>query len=128
MKNTTAIFLIVIMLLGAGSFVFSSISPGSASVTGEAVNIQKGELQKVTLSMKELNYYPQTIKVKAGKPVELTLDGSVKGCLRSFTSRELGISKYARTPDEKIIFTPTKKGIFAFSCSMGMGSGKLIVE
>ncbi|OIO81442.1 hypothetical protein AUJ84_01085 [Candidatus Pacearchaeota archaeon CG1_02_32_132] len=80
------------------------------------------------MSEKNYNYYPSEIKVKANQPVEITLDDKVVGCLRAFTIRDLGVSKYARTPDEKIIFTPNKKGTFTFSCSMGMGYGKIIVE
>ena len=62
--------------------------------TGTAVN---GTAQKVTIGMKNGNYYPNTLTVNAGQPVELALDSSVAGCFRSFTIRELGISKYVKT-------------------------------
>ena len=78
--------------------------------------------------MKNYNYYPNTITVKSGQPVELTLDESVRGCLRGFTIKDLGVSKYSKTPEDSIDFTPTEKGTFAFSCSMGMGYGTIIVE
>ena len=60
--------------------------------------------------------------------MSISLDSSVTGCLRSFTIKDLGVSKYAKTPSETIDFTPTKKGTFTFACVMGMGYGKLIVE
>ena len=41
---------------------------------------------------------------------------------------ELGISKYLGTPNDYIEFTPTEKGTFRFACSMGMGTGTLVVE
>ena len=120
--------LIGIMILLVGGFIFlGSGKSSSAGNTGSAV-INKGEAQKINLGTKNYNYYPDTIKVKAGQPVELTLDESVYGCLRSFTIKDLGIQEYSRSPEEKIEFTPTQKGTFAFSCSMGMGYGKLIVE
>ena len=85
-------------------------------------------MQKVVISEKNLNYYPNEIKVKAGQPVSISLDSSVTGCLRSFNIRDLGVSKNAKTPSDTIDFTPIKKGTFKFACSMGMGYGSIIVE
>ena len=118
------------MILVIGSFVFANAK--DTSITGNVVlenqKVIKGNLQKIILGMKDFNYYPNTIKVKANRPVEITIDETVKGCLRSFAIRDLGVNKYARTAADKIIFTPTRTGTFSFSCSMGMGYGKLIVE
>ncbi|MEK6933726.1 MAG: cupredoxin domain-containing protein [Nanoarchaeota archaeon] len=125
MKNTTILALILLMIMAGAFFVFNK--KDSNDYEGD-VQIITGDVQKITLSSKNLNYYPNTIKVKEDKPVELTLDESVTGCLRSFTIKDLGVSKYMRTPSDKITFTPTKKGTFTFACSMGMGFGKLIVE
>ncbi|HLC72148.1 MAG TPA: cupredoxin domain-containing protein [Candidatus Nanoarchaeia archaeon] len=122
MKNTTALLLIgLLVVVGA---VFMLRTPSSSEDFAAPLN---GDFQKVTLSEKNSNYFPQKITVKAGLPVELTLDSSVTGCFRSFTVRDLGVAKYARTPAEKITFVPTKKGTFPFSCSMGMGTGTLEV-
>jgi hypothetical protein len=60
--------------------------------------------------------------------VEITLDNSVKGCLRSFNIKDLGVQKSSKNSDDKITFTPTKKGTFKFACVMGMGYGNIIVE
>lgn len=126
MKNTTLLMLIGIAVLLVGGFVFFK-SIGHNSVNGNVIN-GNGEVQKIVIGAKNLNYYPQTIKVKAGQPVEISLDGSVTGCLRSFTIKDFGISKNLPTPNDKVTFTPDKKGTFTFACSMGMGTGKLIVE
>lgn len=126
MKNMLWITVVGIVLVLAGAIVF--INGGSSSVTGNAVANSGGEAQKIILSERDLNYYPQTITVKAGQPVELSLDSSVKGCLRSFTIRDLGVQKYAKTAADIISFTPTKKGTFTFACSMGMGYGTIVVQ
>src|SRR3989339_690282 len=84
-------------------------------------------IQKITLSMKG-NYYPNTINVKSGIPVEITLDSSVRGCYRSFSIPKLDVSKYSSSPTDTIKFTPNEKGTFRFQCSMGMGTGTIIVE
>ncbi len=130
MKNYIYIFGIVLIVITVVIFTFSSSSnniPTGDSSIDQVFNTEK-EMQEVNLGMKNYNYYPDIIKVKAGQPVALTLDNSVKGCLRSFTVKELGVSKFSKSPSEKITFTPIKKGTFAFACSMGMGYGKLIVE
>lgn len=135
MKNTTILVFIVIAVLAIGAFVFTSSGKSNGNnngVTGNVVSSNPdkipGEIQKVVLSTKNYNYYPSEVRVKANQPVEITLDKNVFGCLRSFAIKDLGIRQYAKTPEDKITFTPTKKGTFAFSCSMGMGYGKLIVE
>lgn len=125
MKNTTLFALVgVVLLLVIAGFVLAS-NKGSAN--GNAI-ISNENAQQITIGEQNLNYYPSTINVKANQPVEITLDNSVKGCLRSFNIKDLKVSKYAKTPEDKITFVPTKKGTFAFACSMGMGYGTIIVE
>ncbi len=125
-KSTIYGILIFVIIIGAGLFMLRG---NAADISGGTVNdINNGEIQKIILSEKNLNYFPNELKVSVNQPVSITLDSSVKGCLRSFNIKELGVSKYAKTPAETIDFTSTKKGTFTFSCSMGMGYGKLIVE
>ncbi len=129
MKNTTILALIGIIVVVAGIFMFANNNSMIGQVTAvDNPVVLEGQTQKVTISERDLNYYPSQIKVKANQPVEITLDNKVSGCLRAFTIKDLGVSKYAPTPNDKILFTPTKKGTFTFTCSMGMGFGKIIVE
>ena len=132
MKNTTILVLIGIVLFLAGGFIFVKGGNGNSVITGNVVAQDpqglQGETQKVTLGMKNLNYYPKEVRVKKNVPVEITLDESVKGCLRSFAIRDIGVSGYAKTPNEKIIAKFTENGIHTATCSMGMGSMKFIVE
>ncbi len=131
MKNITILILIGIVVLGVGGFVFASSGKITINENDSAQLIEQpsnNEAQQITLSTKNYNYYPNTIKVKAEQPVSISLDSSVSGCLRSFTIKELGISKYLKNVNDVLVFTPVKKGTFKFSCSMGMGYGTLIVE
>ncbi|MDP1694601.1 MAG: cupredoxin domain-containing protein [Candidatus Woesearchaeota archaeon] len=121
MKNTTIVALIGILVIGGSLFLYMS---NTAAQTNTVVG--SGDVQRITLSEKNANYFPQVLNVKAGQPVELTLDSSVSGCYRSFTIRQLGVSQYARTPKETIKFTVPQPGSYRFSCSMGMGTGTLI--
>jgi len=128
-KSTLYLGVILLVLIVGGFFYFkggSSVMNGN--VVSEGEQVLQGEVQKITLGVKNLNYYPNTIKVKAGQPVSISLDSSVTGCLRSFNIKDLGVSKYSKTPSDTIDFTPNKKGTFKFACSMGMGTGTIIVE
>ncbi len=127
MKNSKLYILgIIFLVLIVGYFMFKN-SDNQANGAVAAELSDKG-VQTVSIGMKDFNYYPNTIKVKAEKPVKITLDKTVSGCFRDFTIRELGIRKYLMTPQETIEFTPSSPGTYVFSCSMGMGRGKLIVE
>lgn len=124
-KNVFYLVSILILIVMAGFFLLKGETQGNVDVQR---NVIQGEVQKVILETKNYNYYPNTITVKEDQPVSITLDKSVTGCLRSFTIKDLGVSKYSKSPSETIDFTPTKKGTFRFACSMGMGYGTIVVE
>jgi len=124
MGNKLLIILIVALIVGGGVFLVKD-----SNLTGNAIGGSgSGKVQEVTLGMKNYNYYPNTIKVKVNQPVRIYLDKSVVGCYRSFTIRDFGIAKYLQSEKDYVEFTPTKTGSFRFACSMGMGTGTLIVE
>lgn len=125
-KSSKKIYFIIISILiviTAGYFLMSAKS------TGDSINNPSGnnEIQKITIGFNG-NYFPNTIKVKANQPVEITLDNSVRGCYRSFNIKSLGVSGYSSNPSQTITFIPTQKGSFEFACGMHMGTGTIIVE
>ena len=122
MNNKIIIGFIVLLILGAGIFFIKN--PATGNVSKES----SGEIQKIVLSYKNYNYFPNTITVKINQPVRIYLDASVKGCYRGFTIKDFGIAKYLGTPEDYVELTPNKKGTYKFSCSMGMGTGTIIVE
>lgn len=127
MKNTTLLVLMVLAIAGIGFFMFrGSGAPTTGAATDEGND--GAPAQAVTLSLKNGNYYPQSVSVEAGKPVVIALDKSVTGCYRSLVIRGLGVSAYSKSPGETVRFTPGKPGTYRFSCSMGMGYGTLVVK
>lgn len=126
-KKIIYLILTLVLIVIAGFFFMSFNDDGN--INNEYLDDSvSGDAQNVVLGFKNYNYYPNTITVKAGQPVRISLDSSVSGCYRSFTIRDFGISKNLRTPNDYVEFTPTKKGTYRFSCSMGMGTGTLVVE
>jgi len=85
--------------------------------------------QKVTINVTSSGYSPRNLAVKAGVPVELTLkSGEVYSCASYFVFPEFGIKTQLKQNDlQTFKFTPTKKGRFTYSCSMGMYTGVMEV-
>ncbi len=129
MKNSAMLVIIGIIVLLVGGFVFVNFGSG---VTGKFIDegqeIIQGETQKAVLSQNGLNY--ADLRVKAGQPIEITADSSVGGCLRSVVFKLNGkaYSKYLKTTSDVLTLPALEKGTYTFSCTMGMGFGKLIVE
>jgi len=128
MKNTKLFVLIAVILIGVlAFFVFNSMKPKiDGNVTGNEDDSKN--VQKIVLSMKNYNYHPNTIYVKARQPVSISLDDSVQGCYRTLVISELGLKKTFKSSNDTLDFTPKEKGTYEFSCSMRMGIGTLIVN
>lgn len=106
----------------------TSTSP-KTKVSDANVKLENG-IQKVTISITNRGYSPRTFKVQKDVPVELTLEtkGQVYSCATAFTFKAFDISEFLGPTDSKVKkFTPSKKGIFTFACSMGMYSGTMEV-
>lgn len=97
---------------------------GPATVARQAKGVQK-----VTVTVADGAYSPATISVKAGKPVELTfVKGKDIGCGGTVVFPDLKISRELKASKTVVAFTPKKAGTLAFTCSMGMYQGSVIVK
>lgn len=88
---------------------------------------QTGEVQEVTIKAEQASYEPNSIQLKAGIPVKITLQADANaGCSRSFAIRKLGVRK-TLTPgtSEVVEIGPQPAGRLDFSCSMGMVRGSM---
>lgn len=97
---------------------------------GDAVSAtQTEDAQQLTINVNNNGYSPRVVVVEAGKPVELTLvTNETYSCAVAFTFKEFGISTFLKpTGSETFTFTPTKKGSYTFTCSMGMYTGTMQV-
>jgi len=111
--------------LAAGGFT-PAIAPSAAAASA---TVGGDNIQRVALSFGNFNYSPDTIRVKQGIPVEITGDtDKLRGCFASFVIPELNVWGQFTPRSNKVAFTPQRAGTFKFSCAMGMGAGRLIVE
>ena len=111
-----------------GVLAFAGLSGGNtspASNTGQTtVTAEQGQV--VMLGLSRQGYTPSVITVEAGKPVTLKNDGTLGGCGLYPVQAELGINANFGSSSE-YTFTPTKKGSFTYTCSMGMYKGTINV-
>lgn len=98
----------------------------SASQRAVPVEVRNGKQQISMIASG--GYSPNSFTVKAGVPVEWTIDASnAVGCERAFQVPGLGIRKILDIGINTIEFTP-QAGTYSFSCSMGMYRGTLKVN
>jgi uncharacterized protein len=108
------------------NFYRVATQPSVLSATDNSdIKIQNG-IQTALINVNNSGYAPQVISLKLDVPVRLTLKtNNVQSCSRSFTIPALNIQKLLPVTGETIIeFTPNKLGALAFSCSMGMYTGR----
>jgi plastocyanin domain-containing protein len=85
-------------------------------------------VQKMTIVV-DNGFKPDSISVKAGKPVSITFDTKHKGCAAVVVFKELKLKKALKDGTKTTFtFTPKKVGTFSFACGMGMYTGKVIVK
>lgn len=85
--------------------------------------------QQVVIQVQNNGYSPNKIQVKAGIPVQLTLQTrDTYSCATAFVLKAFNISLQLAPTDIKMVtFTPTQAGKYPFTCSMGMYTGVLEV-
>lgn len=87
-------------------------------------------LQLATVAVTAKGFQPDTIKLKRGVPARVTFVRQVEEtCATVILIPEYHIKRDLPVKDPVVVdFTPTKKGVFDFSCGMKMLSGKIVVQ
>ncbi|MDO8462919.1 MAG: cupredoxin domain-containing protein [bacterium] len=128
---TTSGMIAIALVIGASALGIGQRIAASASAATSVVAAPRGDgsVQRVALGYDGRNYTPETIRVRRGVPVEITADlATLRGCFTSFVIPDLNLWTQFTTARPTFAFTPDRAGTFRFTCAMGMGSGRLIVE
>ncbi|NCN06655.1 MAG: hypothetical protein GW946_02315 [Candidatus Pacebacteria bacterium] len=109
------------------TYFFSAERFAGASIES-SVKVQNG-IQAVVIQVQNNGYSPNRVRVQAGTPVELTLQtNETYSCASSFVFKPFNIRmQLGPTDTQTVTFTPSKKGKYTFTCSMGMYTGILEV-
>lgn len=121
---TRSVASVLIVALGA-----ALVYKDNFSVAGDFdIAVDGGDVQTVS-SVLDSGKYPN-IQVKSGTPVVWTIDapeGSINGCNYKVMIEEYGIEYTFHLGENVIEFTPTEKGVFSYSCWMGMIYATIVV-
>ncbi len=134
----TALFAMSVYTINAGAGLMGSVytlqnfwqaATSSSTATPTNIAILGDKVQTVTINVSNYAYTPNSITLKRGVLAKIKLiTNNVQSCSRSFTIPALNIQKLLPETGETIIeFTPDKVGPLAFSCSMGMYTGRFNV-
>jgi heme/copper-type cytochrome/quinol oxidase subunit 2 len=93
------------------------------------VVVQDG-VQKVLIIARNEGYSPQKVRVKAGVPVQLTVQTKDSyTCASYFYLKAFNIKMQLGPNDSQTAtFTPTQPGSYQYTCAMGMYTGTLEVQ
>jgi Cu+-exporting ATPase len=85
-----------------------------------------GGIQKISVDVTTV-YNPNTIKLKAGVPAEITFS-QAQGCTQVVQSADLGFSEDLSAGPKTVKLKGLQPGTYAFSCGMQMVFGQIVVE
>ncbi len=102
----------------------------SASAHEKPAAPGEGSLQTATVTVSDKGYQPHTVKLKKGIPARLTfVRGVEETCATAIVIPEFNIKRDLPFNEPVVVeFTPAKRGVFKFTCGMGMLTGKIIVD
>jgi plastocyanin len=104
-------------------------APSANGITGPASTgtaAIAGGVQKIAVAVTTV-YNPNTIKLKAGVPAEITFS-QAQGCTQVVQSTDLGFSEDLSAGPKTVKLQGLQPGTYAFSCGMNMVFGKIVVE
>jgi membrane fusion protein, heavy metal efflux system len=86
--------------------------------------------QVATVTVTEKGFQPDTIKLKRGVPARVTFVREIEEtCATAVVIPEYNIKRDLPLKEPVVVdFTPSKKGVFDFTCGMKMLSGKIVVR
>lgn len=110
------------------SFNLMSLGVSSKPKTNNAVTVDNGT-QVVRMTVTEKGYSPNSFVVKKGVPVRWEIDvKDLNTCASFLLAPQIVDFQILKRGINVIEFTPGESGELNFSCSMGMYSGKFVVE
>ena len=115
-------------MLGNGLRLAGFSTPSLASDAEAAVAMVADGRQTVVSELAS-SYYP-AIRVRSGIPLRWNLHvgaGTLNGCNNRIVIPEFGIEKKLVPGDNFIEFTPSRAGVFPYTCWMGMIYSRIIV-
>jgi plastocyanin len=109
----------------AGNTNCCGVRSSSTQAAGSAQIV--GGVQKISVDLSSGSYNPNTLKLKAGVPAEITF-GQSSGCTGYVQSGDLGFRADLTSGPQTIKLSGLQPGTYGFACGMGMVTGEIVVE
>lgn len=108
----------------------TSMPSAPPASTGAAQVEPESGVQTAAVSVMENGFRPETINLKRGIPARVTFMREVEAtCATSVAIPDFNIKRDLPFKEPVVVeFTPAKKGVYNFSCGMGMLNGKIVVK
>ena len=122
---------IAVILMGWFNIANGSrlVSTGKSVTQNPSPITTSTEVQEVRMEQNSYGYSPNVFTVQKGKKVKWIITSTnAYSCASSILMPKYGISQGLKKGENIIEFTPTETGEIPFSCSMGMYTGKFIVN
>ncbi|MDP2183583.1 MAG: cupredoxin domain-containing protein [Actinomycetota bacterium] len=87
----------------------------------------EGDVQRISVDVSQGYYDPNTIKLVADIPAEITFSQS-SGCTGEVLSKDLGFYEDLNSGSKTINLPALTAGTYSFSCGMEMVFGTIVVE
>lgn len=118
----------VVVACFVGGFISGLAHAGRHARSARALRRPDGS-QEVTVVVQH-GYHPDRIELAAGVPATLRFDRRENDPCTEVLVSELFPSEYHLAPNAETVirFTPASAGTFAFTCGLGMFSGRIVVR
>lgn len=87
----------------------------------------KPKAQRFRIGLGATGYEPSVVNAESGAPIVLSIEQG-EGCAAGFLIPDLSVSADNSDSDATVKLADVDPGTYAFTCGMGMVSGKLIVK
>jgi plastocyanin domain-containing protein len=100
-----------------------------ASLVPQIAQAHGGKHQDFTVTVDSKGYHPASVKVAAGKEVNLTFVSKEASCANGISIPSLKRTLSLQPGKKKMVaFMPKKGQTIAFACSMNMFKGKVVAK
>lgn len=114
-------------LAGADSAACACCGSAGSGEPIEGTAVLEGDVQRIDIDLSAGYYDPNTIKLKAGVPTEITF-GQSSGCTAEVMSKDLGFFEDLTGGPVTVKIAALDPGSYSFSCGMEMVFGTIFVE
>lgn len=101
---------------------------GGSSTRIEKETTVEGGVQKITVDTSSGSFVPDTIRAKAGIPVEIAFTRAPGGCLAGVLFPDFDIAEDLTAGGKTVKLPALPQGEYAFACQMRMIGGRIVVE